>query len=523
MARTSITTARYNPFTMEELYSPVLRATEQHLQQQEKYDELANQMNVWKYRLPQDSEARKLYDNYEKMFNAAVDDLNANGINNPSARDNARALIRENPLPALQEAYNRQQKDEQINRGLGPNVRFLKRNTLDDYLKGTEDNTYVNLDDIKKNAATDITNVAKGIVGNPTFKLAKGSGGQFWDVTTTQGITNKMWDLAESRKQNPNWSTGDKDLDLQLDKLNNTVSNVYDSSGYNNFVAAGNESGAADIDSAIKSGLLAGTAVTSHSLQGNKSHETRGERIANDINQLRLDEMNREKGVMDRLAAGQGTDADKWYARTHGIDPETGAKVSSRTSSGVGKTTSRVMSYIPQTISLDAKGHVTGRGDKSINETMSSDKTYHTVPFKELSKGQQTQVLTQMGYTKEEINAMYKETPVQPTGFRNPITTNVTASEFIGNTELDPEVLSSSLTIYVKDNTKKPGKESDAGLIIKPNSYQTSADFTNDFINSNMSMNALQNLWELGETSNPSVENAGYDEDVQSSVDADLQ
>lgn len=516
MARTSITTARYNPFTMEELYSPVLRATEQHLQQQEKYDELANQASVWKYRIGNDSPvALKAYNDFMDRLNAATDDLYNNGINNPSSRDNARALIRENPIPAFAEAYTAHQKALDLRTKDPNNVFAQTMPTFDDALSGTINNIYVNTDDVTKDAAFVGSNIAKTITDNPEYKSILG--GQYWQEIQRNGIPTNVYEAAQ---------TGDTSnlnaQDMQLyDIVTREVDNIKNQIGYGNF--ANNPQALSRIDGAIWNGMSAGLQTKKYSEVANRDHETRGERITNSINQLRLDEMNREKSVMDRLAAGQGTDADKWYARTHGIDPETGAKVSSRASSGAGKTTSRVMSYIPQTISLDAKGNVTGRGDKSINETMSSDKTYHTVPFKELSKGQQTQVLTQMGYTKEEINAMYKETPVQPTGFRNPVNTNVTASEFIGNTELDPEVLSSSLTIYVKDNTKKPGKESDAGLIIKPNSYQTSADFTNDFINSNMFMDALQNLWELGETSNPSVETAGYNEDVQSSVDADLQ
>lgn len=515
MARTSITTARYNPFTMEELYSPVLRATEQHLKQQEKYDELANQASVWKYRIDSNSpEALQAYNDYMVNLDTAVNDLYENGINSPSARDNARNLIRNNPLHAFDEAYKRQVADNELRMKLGPDAIYVQENpTFDDYLKGTVNNTYQSADDVLKTSALVGTNLAKSITENPKYSSILG--GQYWQEVQKNGIPPQVYYAVQSGDKS---NLSGQDLAL-YDALDNAVNNVKDQIGYNNF--ASNPNALNKLDAAIWNGMSAGLQTKKYNNEANRGYidPIRAEEHRWKKEDRAIEQEDRDR--IERLSNGKGTEADKWWARSKGFDPETGAKVSSRASSSAGKTTSRVMSYIPQTISLDAKGNVTGRGDKSIDETISSDKTYHTVPFKELSKGQQTQVLTQMGYTKEEINAMYKEVhaqSIQPSFAKYPIVTNI--QKFIGNAELDPEVLSSSLTIYVKDNTKKPGKESDAGIIIRPNNYQTSANFLNNYINENLLGNML---YELGETSNPTVETAGYDEDVQSSVDSDLQ
>lgn len=270
MARTSITTARYNPFTMEELYSPVLRATEQHLKQQEKYDELANQMNVWKYRLPQNSEARALYDNYEKMFNAAVDDLNANGINNPSARDNARALIRENPIPAFIETQKQLDQINDTANKLNPTTtRWLHKPTFDDVLHGNTNMDYVDLNDIEKKASDTIASVARTITQEPAFKKATGAGGQYFNVASTTGITDAMWQMAERKKQGE--SSGNKDLDAQLDRLNNAVTDIRTYSRIDEFPLDTKERN--DVQGAIDRGLLTGSAITSYGVQRDNSDE----------------------------------------------------------------------------------------------------------------------------------------------------------------------------------------------------------------------------------------------------------
>lgn len=259
MARTSITTARYNPFTMEELYSPVLRATEQHLQQQEKYDELANQMNIWKYRLPQNSEARTLYDNYEKMFNAAVDDLNANGINNPSARDNARALIKENPIPAFIETQKQYDDFNKQKQSLGPNTLFVKEPTFDDFFYGRANTDYIDLDKVNAKAQNDIALVARTLTQEPAFKKATGAGGQYFNVASTTGITDAMWQMAKDKKNGASFGA---DLDAQLDRLNNTVDNIYTYAKYDQFANQDDKQKA--IDAAIQNGLQAGSAITSY-------------------------------------------------------------------------------------------------------------------------------------------------------------------------------------------------------------------------------------------------------------------
>lgn len=259
MARTSITTARYNPFTMEELYSPVLRATEQHLQQQEKYDELANQASVWKYRLPQEGPVRDLYNSYMEKFDVAVNDLNEHGIGNPSARDNVRALIRENPIPAFIETQNQLDKWNDTKQKLGPNTLFVKDPTFEDFFYGKANTDYVDLDKVNAKAQNDIALVARTLTQEPAFKKATGAGGQYFNVASTTGITDAMWQMARDKKNGASFGA---DLDAQLDRLNNTVDNIYTYAKYDQF--AGQNGKREAIDAAIQNGLQAGSAVTSY-------------------------------------------------------------------------------------------------------------------------------------------------------------------------------------------------------------------------------------------------------------------
>lgn len=259
MARTSVTAAKFNPFTMEELYAPMLRATEQHLKQQEKYDEMANQAAMWKYRLPQEGPVRDLYNSYMEKFDIAVNDLNEHGIGNPSARDNVRALIRENPIPAFIETQNQLDKWNDTKQKLGPNTLFVKDPTFEDFFYGKANTDYVDLDKVNAKAQNDIALVARTLTQEPAFKKATGAGGQYFNVASTTGITDAMWQMARDKKNGASFGA---DLDAQLDRLNNTVDNIYTYAKYDQF--AGQNDKREAIDAAIQNGLQAGSAVTSY-------------------------------------------------------------------------------------------------------------------------------------------------------------------------------------------------------------------------------------------------------------------
>lgn len=265
MARASITTARYNPFTMEELYSPILRATEQHLQQQEKYDELANQASVWKYRIDSNSpEALQAYNDYMANLDTAVNDLYENGINSPSAKDNARNLIRNNPLHAFDEAYKRQVADNELRMKLGPDAIYVQENpTFDDYLKGTVNNTYQSADDVLKTSALVGTNLAKSITENPKYSSILS--GQYWQGVQKNGIPPQVYYAVQSGDKS---NLSGQDLAL-YDALDNAVNNVKDQIGYNNF--ASNPNALNKLDAAIWNGMSAGLQTTKYDNESNKN------------------------------------------------------------------------------------------------------------------------------------------------------------------------------------------------------------------------------------------------------------
>lgn len=501
MARVSTTTARFNPFTMEELYAPVLRATEKHLEQQEKYDELANQAEVWKYRIdPESTQALEAYNTFMNNMNAMVDDLNANGILNPSVRDNFSALRRTNPIPMFEETWKAREADRLMRESKGEDAVWeAPLGNFDAYLMNKFNNNYISKNTVKKAGADTGVAIAKSIVSNPEYRRILGN--QYFEKIEKEGIPRNILLAAQHDDLDYLNTDSNGNIDPREMELYQTVRDAYEndakSFGYNNW---DNPNAVGQLDSSYWSGMLRGLESTKFSEIANRGYidPIRGEEHSWKREDRAREQQYRDR--LDRLSKGQGTPEDKWWARSNGIDPETGTKVSTKASSNAGKsTTTRVMNYIPQTISLDAKGNVTNRGDKDVNALMKESKEYHTVPFKELSKSQQKQVLTQMGYTGQEIEAMYKKVQIQPSGFLNPLSTNVTNDEFIGNLELDPEVLSSAITVYVKDNTEKNKDKNNSGIIIKPNSYQTSASFINDFINPNLFMQNMGIPIELGE------------------------
>lgn len=263
MARTSITTARYNPFTMEELYSPILRYKEEYNKQQEKYDELANQAAAWNYRLPQTGAARNAYDKYMEDLDAATNDLATSGLMNPAARDNFRSLIRNNPLPALEIANESYQKALDL-RTKDPNNVFVQTMpTFDDAFKGTLNNTYRNTDDVTRNAAIIGANIAKTITDDPKYNRILG--GQYWQEVQKNGIPLNVFNAVQK-----NNSEGLQGRDLELyNVLGQALENIRRQIGYNEF--AGNDDAQARLNGAIWNGLSTGLQTTKYDKVSNKN------------------------------------------------------------------------------------------------------------------------------------------------------------------------------------------------------------------------------------------------------------
>lgn len=265
MARVSTTTARFNPFTMEELYAPVLRATEKHLEQQEKYDELANQAEVWKYRIdPESTQALEVYNTFMNNMNAMVDDLNANGILNPSVRDNFSALRRSNPIPMFEEAWKRQQADNLMRAEKGDNTVWAKNNRFDDYLTNKVDNTSVNLNDVLKQSAGMGANLAKTITSAPEYSSILG--GQYWQSVQKNGIPQNVFDAVRTGDLT---NLNDDEAKLAV-ILGQTIDDIKGQIGYSNY--DNNPLGQQRIDDAIWNGMRAGIETTDYGKEANRAY-----------------------------------------------------------------------------------------------------------------------------------------------------------------------------------------------------------------------------------------------------------
>lgn len=443
MARTSITTARYNPFTMEELYSPVLRATEKHLEQQEKYDELANQAMIWQYRLNKenDPESYALYEQFNNQMNTMVDDLNTNGILSPSARDNFSSLRRNNPLPLLEENYKRLNELNDM-RANNPDAVWIEGTpTMDKLLKGNIDNSHQSLESIRQSGALLGSNFAKGLVDEPSFKPILG--GKFYQEKNQQGIPMNV--LLALQNQNP------EGLSVNDAKLYNDLYNASDKFLKDKIDKFGNYSAIdqARMKSAFWEGMTSGAETTKYSNLSNPGYESRGARIAADINQFKYDEMVANKDRIDRLSTGKATPEDKWWARSNGFDPDTGTPLSksgskSSSSSG-GSSSDHIHNYAPIIMKSDGTVVTDNASINALRKVDSEGKNnsqYKQVLFTELPTKYQKKVLRRMGYTKEEQDKMFV-----PAEGKNSILDE--GVQFVGSLDLSPDFLNKFLSVEI--------------------------------------------------------------------------
>ena len=95
MPRFLVTSGSYfEPFTYDELSKPVMQTVEAHNAAQDSYDTLTSEteaLRQYLMREPEDSEARRLYDNYVQRLTTLQDNLWKNGYNASTRRDLASA------------------------------------------------------------------------------------------------------------------------------------------------------------------------------------------------------------------------------------------------------------------------------------------------------------------------------------------------------------------------------------------------------------------------------------------------
>lgn len=465
MARVSTTTARFNPFTMEELYAPVLRATEKHLEQQEKYDELANQAEVWKYRIdPESTQALEAYNTFMNNMNAMVDDLNANGILSPSARDNFSALRRSNPIPMFEEAWKAREADRLMRESKGEDAAWeTPLGNFDAYLTNKVNNNYISKSSVKKAGADAGIAIAKSIVSNPEYRKILGN--QYFEKIEKEGIPRNILLAAQSNDLNYLNTDSNGNVDPREMELYKTVRGAYEndanSFGYNNW---GNANTVGQLDSSYWSGMLKGLESTKFSEVTNRGYidPIRGEEHSWKREDRAREQQSRDR--LDRLARGQGTPEDKWWARSNGIDPDSGARIkpsgssSSSSSSGSGgKASDHIHNYSPRIIRKSGEVVTDSASLKNLKkaETDENKIGYQHRLFTDLTYDQQRQILSNMGYTKEQQDAMF--VPIKrdkPNTLREAMGSDPIADyKFVGDLDLSPDYLNHWLDIQVNDDT----------------------------------------------------------------------
>lgn len=178
-----VTTARYKPFTFDELLKPALMATQAHRELEDAYTDLTTQAATIESmaNAQSDPESYAAYQNYANALKNQVTELAANGLT-PASRSallNMRRRYAQEVLP-IQDAYNRRDKQAKLQ------AEILAKDPT--HIFGRMAST-TSLDDYRKNKNLDLT-------------LENYSG-----ALLTQQVSKEAEALAKAARNDPNVRT----------------------------------------------------------------------------------------------------------------------------------------------------------------------------------------------------------------------------------------------------------------------------------------------------------------------------
>lgn len=292
-----VTGAKFDPFSMQELLSPAVMATQAHQDLENQLGDLSQKADVWQGLANEqtDPEAYRMYKTYADDLKSKVADLAANGLN-PQSRQGLLDMKRRynSEIVPIENAYNTRKEQIAAQQNLKAKGYILSRDaaltSLDDYMRnpalGYE--SYSG-QEITNSVATAAKNLQREIADNPeTWKeILKG---QYYEKIVKNGFSSDEIMKAIS---------GAEDADPRLTQLVNTA---LDQSGIPTW---NNPQALARARQFANEGLWSALGTETPQQVRNLGFETAEQRVAREYRQEQLDLLRDErKAQADRRAKG---------------------------------------------------------------------------------------------------------------------------------------------------------------------------------------------------------------------------
>jgi hypothetical protein len=186
----------FNPFSMQELLTPMMMYKDAYEKQEAAYEDLANK-DILKYlsNLPEGSRSREIYDSYMNDFNRQSDDFAKHGL----SMQNRRALQNlkkryTSEIGRLEAANTVMQEERKLRRTMNAkdsSMLYAEDNlNLDQFLDGNNPNLYsISREDLRKEAAQYAQATSSRIYGNSQIENINK---YFQDVIQTQGYSPEV-------------------------------------------------------------------------------------------------------------------------------------------------------------------------------------------------------------------------------------------------------------------------------------------------------------------------------------------
>lgn len=233
-----IPTAKFKPFTFEEMLKPVLMATEAHNQLEENYSNLAVITANLEDKLknnPKDAELRKTYEQYRDALNNASEELYSKGLSSQSRRTFSQLKTDyASKIDPINKAYAKYQAQQDIINKLAiTNPEIIVTGASDaisDYMgEKNPELASVNLDKLMNQAMVGAK--ADAIRTRRVSKWTPTAGGKFLERAEEIGLTNAEFEAAMANIERHN-----KDKSVKLSENAQSILNlINDVSGNSNY------------------------------------------------------------------------------------------------------------------------------------------------------------------------------------------------------------------------------------------------------------------------------------------------
>lgn len=233
-----VPTAKFKPFTFEEMLKPALMATEAHNQLEENYSNLAVITANLEDKLknnPKDAELRKTYEQYRDALNNASEELYSKGLSSQSRRVFSQLKTDyASKIDPINKAYAKYQAQQDIINKLAiTNPEIIVTGASDaisDYMgEKNPELASVNLDKLMNQAMTGAK--ADAIRTRRVSKWTPTAGGKFLERAEEMGLTNAEFEAAIANIERYN-----KDKSVKLSENAQSILNlINDVSGNSNY------------------------------------------------------------------------------------------------------------------------------------------------------------------------------------------------------------------------------------------------------------------------------------------------